>query len=165
MKKKLLIIVSVILALAISVTLMLTVSVASYLIIWGGKPEIENFDKICDDYEIVAQLALNTYAELSPEDEHITIHIYDGNLQIHDSDSNLPLTEEQKNAVQIIDKKFSHLHVYKNAVFFWRDETGYYGLVYSNHPLIALYKNELLQAGREYHRINSMWYEWGVWGI
>lgn len=157
MKKTLLIIVSVVLALIFSVV--------AYFYIWGGKPQIENFDEISDAYEIVAQLALNTYAELSPEEEYITIHIYDGNLKIYDGNSNLPLTEEQQNAVQIADEKFSHLRVCKDAVFFWRDETGYYGLVYSKHPLVALYKDGLPQDGREYDRINSRWYEWGVWGI
>lgn len=155
MKKTLLIIVSVVLALIFSVV--------AYFYIWGGKPYIENFDEISDDYEIVAQLALNTYAELSPEEEYIIIHIYDDNLVYNDS--NLPLTEEQQNAVQIAGKKFGYLRVCKDAVFFWRDETGYYGLVYSKHPLIALYKDGLPQDRREYHRINSRWYEWGVWGI
>lgn len=155
MKKTLLII--------ISVVLVLTISVTSYFLIWGGKPQIENFDEISHDYEIVAQLALNTYAERSTEEEYIIIDIYDRNLECNDS--NLPLTEEQQNAVQIADKKFGYLRVYKNAVFFCRDETGYYGLVYSKHPLVALYKDGTPQAGREYHRINSRWYEWGVWGI
>ena len=59
-------------------------------------------------------------------------------------------------------KKFGFLRVYEDAVFFCRDETGYYGLVYSKHPLKALHK---YQDGKEYHRINSLWYEWGVWGI
>lgn len=155
MKKTLLIIISVVLTLIISV--------ASYFYIWGGKPQIENFDEISHDYEIVAQLALNTYAKLSPEEEYIIIDIYDRNLKYNDS--NLPLTEEQQNAVQIAGKNFNYLRVCKDAVFFCENETGYYGLVYSKHPLIALYKDELPQAGREYHRINSRWYEWGVWGI
>ena len=157
MKKTLLIIVSVVLALVLSIV--------AHFYFYGGKPYIENFDEICDDYEIVAQLALNTYAELSPEKEYITIHILGGNLEIHGSDSYLPLTEEQQTAVQIVNKKIGYLRIYKNAVFFCGDETQYYGLVYSKHPIAALYKDGLPQAGREYHRINSMWYEWGVWGI
>ena len=155
MKKVILIIVSFI--------LLLVLSVVAYFYIWGGKPQIENFAEISNDYESIAQLALNTYSELSPEDEYIIIDIYDCNFKC--DNSNLSLTEPQQNAVRIASEKFDYLRVCKDAVFFCRDETGYYGLVYSKHPLAALYKEELPQHGREYHRINSRWYEWGVWGI
>lgn len=143
--------------------LLLVLSVVAYFYFWGGKPQIENFEQVSADYEIVAQLALNTYSELSPEDEYIIINIYDGNFQYNNS--NLSLTEVQQNAVRIASENFDYLRVCKDAVFFCEDETGYYGLVCSKHPLAALYKEELPQQGREYHRINSHWYEWGVWGI
>lgn len=160
MKKAILITVSVIFALILSVV--------AYFYIWGGKPRIENFAEVSEDYEIVAQLALDSYGELKPydsypENESIIIYIYDDNLK--HNDSVLPLTDEDKSAVLTAGKKFGYLRVYKDAVFFCRDETGYYGLVYSKHPLAALYKDGLPQAGREYHRISSRWYEWGVWGI
>ena len=155
MKKRILIIISVI--------LLLVLSVVAYFYIWGGKPYIENFAEISNDYESVAQLALNTYSELSPEEEYIIIDIYDCNFKY--DNSNLPLTEAQQNAVRTAGEKFDYLRVCKDAVFFCEDETGYYGLVYSKHPLAALYKAELPQDDREYHRINSHWYEWGVWGI
>jgi hypothetical protein len=155
MKKTVLIIVSIV--------LVLILSTVTYFYVWGGKPQIENFVEVSDDYEIIAQLALNTYGELSPEAEYIIIDFYDYNFK--HNNSNLPLTEEQQNAVLIASENFDYLRVCKDAVFFCEDETGYYGLVYSKHPLIALYKSELPKDGREYHRINSRWYEWGVWGI
>ena len=155
MKKKVLII--------IAIVLVLILSVVAYFYIWGGKPKIENFEEVSNDYEIVAQLALNTYTKLSPEDKYIIINIH--NCDFKYDKSNLPLTEAQQNAVRIASEKFDYLRVCKDAVFFCEDETGYYGLVYSKHPIAALYKAELLQQGREYHRINSRWYEWGVWGI
>ena len=155
MKKTILIIVSVV--------FVLILSTVTYFYIWGGKPQIENFEQVSADYEIVAQLSLNTYSELSPEDEYIIINIYDGNFQYNNS--NLSLTEAQQNAVRTAGENFDYLRVCKDAVFFCEDETGYYGLVYSKHPLAALYKAELPQDDRGYHRINSHWYEWGVWGI
>ena len=154
MKKTILIIVSAI--------LVLILSVVAYFYIWGGKPQIENFDEIADDYETVAQLALNTYSDLMPNEEYIIIDIYNGIFR--KDNANFILTDEQQNAVQAASKKFEYLRVCKDAVFFCEDETGYYGLVYSKHPLNALYKAELPQDGKEYHRINSHWYEWGFWG-
>ena len=160
MKKAILIIVSVI--------LLLVLSVVAYFYIWGGEPYIENFEQVSADYEIVAQLTLDSYNELGPydsypENELVIVYINEDNLEC--DNYCLPLTDEQKKAVITVGKKFNYLAVYEDAVFFRIDETGYYGLVYSKHPLAALYKEELPQQGREYHRINSRWYEWGVWGI
>lgn len=155
MKKVVLIILAVILALILSFLV--------YLYIWGGVPQIKNFDDVSDDYEIVAQLALDMFEELSPEEEYSIFNIHNGNFEYNDS--YLSLTEEQQNAVLTASEKFGYLLVCEDAVFFRVDETGYYGLVYSDHPLRALYRKELPQSGREYHRINSHWYEWGAFGI
>ena len=155
MKKMVLIIVSAI--------LVLILSTVAYFYIWGGKPQIENFDEVADDYETIAQLALNTYSDLMSDEEYIIIDIYNGIFR--KDNANFILTDEQQNAVQAASKKFDCLRVCKDAVFFCEDETGYYGLVYSKRPLAALYKAELPQDGREYNRINSRWYEWGVWDI
>ncbi len=160
MKKTILIIVSVI--------FVLILSTVTYFYIWGGKSQIENFEQVSADYEIVAQLTLDTYNELRPydsypENELIIVDINEENLECNYYC--LSLTDEQKKAVITVGEKFNYLAVYEDAVFFRVDETGYYGLVYSKHPLAALYKEELPQQGREYHRINSRWYEWGVWGI
>ena len=163
MKKVILIIVSVI--------LLLVLSVIAYFYIWGGKPQIENFDDISNDYECIANVALNYYNELSVKDESVLISIREDHLSIWDLETNnktkIELNDEQKAALETVNKKFNFgsLRVSKDTVFFERDETGYYGLVYSKHPIAALYKAELPQDGREYHRINSHWYEWGVWGI
>ena len=154
----------------ITVAILLTVILGfvTYFFVWGGKPYIENFEEVSNNYETVAQLSLKSYNNLIPydsypENESIIVDIHEENLEC--DNYCLSLTEEQKKAVLIVGKKFNYLAVYKDAVFFRVDETGYYGLVYSKHPLASLYKEELPQQGREYHRINSRWYEWGVWGI
>lgn len=129
----------------------------------SSRVEFENFDQVSEEYELIAEFALETYNEISPEEEFIIIDIRYEDL-VYD-DMVLNVSEEKRDAVTLIEDKFDFLRVYEDAVFFCRDETGYYGLVYSDHPVIALYKDGKPQAGREYHRINNHWYEWGVWGI
>ena len=163
MKKKVLIIISII--------LLLILSIVAYFYIWGGKQHIESFDEISKDYECIANVALNYYNELSVKDESVLISIREDHLLIWDLETNnktkIDLNDEQKAALETVNKKFNFgsLRVSKDTVIFERDETGYYGLIYSKNPLLALYKADLPQQGREYHRINSCWYEWGVWGI
>ena len=140
-----------------------SLGLAAYFLVWGGKPSVENFREVSDDYETVAKIALDYYKDRSPGEEYINITIHDGDLKYRDEV--LQLTESQKKSAEQAGKKFGYLRVCKDAVFFRVDETGYYGLVYSKNPLSALYEADLPQQGREYHRINSRWYEWGVWGI
>lgn len=145
------------------ILVVLILSGVAYLKIWGGKPEIQNFEEVKSDYTILAELALDTYSEISPEKEYVIFDIcYDGTFKYEDDP--LPLSDEQQKAVKIINEEFDYLRVCKDAVFFHEDETGYYGLIYSKHPIMALYKAEIPQKGRDYHRINSRWYEWGVFG-
>lgn len=112
---------------AIPVTIILIF--VSYVCIWGGKPQIENFKEVSADYEIVAQLALDSYSKLKPydsypENECIIIDIYDGTLNCESLD--LSLTEEAASAVLTAGERFGFLMVYEDAVFFCRDETNYY---------------------------------------
>jgi hypothetical protein len=154
--KKLLIVFAVITALILSGGV--------YLLLWGGEPEIENFHEVKADYEILAELALDTYSELSPDREYVIFGVCnDGTLRYEDS--SLALSDEEKEAAKLVSEEFDYLRVGKDAVFFYDDETGYYGLVYSKNPVVALYEEEIPQRGRSYHRISSCWYEWGVFGL
>ena len=144
--------------------ILLVLPIAIYSFVWGGKPYIENFDQVSDQYEIVAKFALDSYNKLGDsENQSIIIYFDKNNLEYNGSF--LPLTDKQKNAVLTAGKKFAYLRVSQDAVFFCMDETGYYGLVYSKHPITALYKKRLPQQGRDYHRLSSRFYEWGVWGL
>lgn len=147
----------------IAVILVLVLSGGLYLFIWGGEPAIEGFDEVRTDYELLAQTALEKYEEFSPEDEYVIFDIYDGSLSYNDE--KLVLDEDQQRVVCLAGEEFDYLRVSADAVFFNDDETGYYGLLYSENPIRALYDQEIPQRGRDYHRINSCWYEWGVFGL
>ena len=152
------------LCIIVGVLIVLILSGIAYLKICGGKPEIENFDELKSNYAILAEFALDTYNEISPEKEYVIFDVRsDGTLKYEDSI--LPLSDEELKAVKLVGEEFDYLRVGEDAVFFHEDETGYYGLVYSGRPIIALYKEEIPQRGRSYHRLDSRWYEWGVFGL
>ena len=152
------------LCIIVGVLIVLILSGVAYMKIWGGKPEIQNFEDIKSDYTILAELTLDTYNEISPEKEYVIFDVCsDGTLKYEDT--SLTLSDEQQKAVKLVGEEFDYLRVGEDAVFFHEDETGYYGLVYSKQPLIALYQDDIPQRGRDYHRIDSRWYEWGVFGL
>ena len=138
-------------------------ALALNLIIRGSTPRIENFDEVSEKYEAVAQIAFDTYKDCADGQERICIDTYDGKL-IYDG-TVIALDEESAEAVKAAGEEFDYLYVYENAVFFCEDETGYYGLVYSQHPIAAMRNHGLFDAGRDYNRINSCWYEWGCFGL
>ena len=65
MKKRIMIILAILLAFILVVT--------SYFFVYGGEPEIENFDAISGDYEIIANIAMKYYNELTDKDDRITL--------------------------------------------------------------------------------------------
>ena len=58
------------LCIIVGVLIVLILSGIAYLKICGGKPEIENFDELKSNYAILAEFALDTYNEISPEKEY-----------------------------------------------------------------------------------------------
>ena len=72
--------------------------IVSYFVICGGKPYIENFKELSDDYETIANTALDYYKNVSPEEEFIIINLNDDNM-IHNNQA-LELTNAQKEAVK-----------------------------------------------------------------
>lgn len=145
--------------------------VTSYFFVYGGEPEIENFDAISGDYEIIANIAMKYYNELTDKDDRITLLTYDDHLEVSNYKNPLEdrvvvnLSEEEKSAIKTIDKEFDYMWVTKDYVIFWEDETKYYGLVYSEKPLSTIWDMKTdWYEGMEYHRINSNWYEIGAFG-
>ena len=145
--------------------------VTSYFFVYGGEPEIENFNDVSANYETIANAAIKYYNALSYKAERRTLILYNDHMEESNAKNPLEdqviinLTEEEKKAIKSVDEEFSYLWVTNEYVIFWQDETKYYGLVYSEKPLTIIreMKNDWYDAV-EYHRINSNWYEIGAFG-
>ncbi len=156
----------------ITLLLAFIIGVVSHSFVCGGKPEIENFDSISDDFEIIAKASMKYYNESSDKDKRITIGIYDDCMSVYNRDdlgydTKINLNEEEKTALKTVDSVFSSgaLWVTEDYIIFWEDETKYYGLVYSEKPLSAILNMESdWDRDIEYHRINKNWYEIGAFG-
>ena len=163
MKKRIMIILTILLAFILVVT--------SYFFVYGGEPEIENFNDVSANYETIANAAIKYYNALSYKAERRTLILYNDHMEESNAKNPLEdqviinLTEEEKKAIKSVDEEFSYLWVTNEYVIFWQDETKYYGLVYSEKPLTIIreMKNDWYDAV-EYHRINSNWYEIGAFG-
>lgn len=151
----------------ITVLLLTVISLfTGYFFIYGGKAQFDKFEKTSEDYEAVAQLCLEYYREPPSEDGRKTLGIRDGYLTDYTDGSELKLNDEQNKFLETVKEDFDFLWVTEDNVIFWRDETKYYGLIYSDNPLsdILEMKSDWYKT-LDYHRINSHWYEIGFFGI
>ena len=150
----------------LAVLLAVVSAFTGYFYICGGEAQIENFDEASADYEAIAELCLGYYKENPSEEGRKTIDICDGYLEDYTNESTIKLNDEQKKASEAVREKINFLWVTEDSVIFWRDETKYYGLVYSDRPLSVIREMKAdWYKGADYHRINSSWYEIGFFGI
>ena len=147
-----------------TVLLALILCFAGYKMIWGGKVQFTAFHYQESEYELFAKLALDYHNGLKSDSESTTLLLFDTYFEDVTNDKTVELYGDEQDLLYTTADMFDVVTVYTDAVFFREDETGYFGLVYSKHPLRAIYKHGLPQ-GRSYHRIKRHWYEWGVWGI
>ena len=96
MKKRIMIILAILLAFILVVT--------SYFFVYGGEPEIENFNDVSANYETIANVAMKYYNELTDKDDRITLLTYDDHLEVSNYKNPLEdrvvvnLSEEEKSA-------------------------------------------------------------------
>lgn len=160
MKKGIIIILAILLAFILVIT--------SYFFVYGGEPEIENFNDVSADYETIANVAMKYYNESTDKDERICLTIKEDCLlddSLLEDNIVINLNKEEKQAIKSVDEAFMCLWVTDEYVIFWEDETKYYGLVYSENPLSTIWamKSDWYES-IDYHRIDSDWYEIGAFG-
>ncbi len=114
-------------------------------------------------FSAVTNFALSYHSENHNDtDEHITL-VFD-NGKIKNEGAIVDIAKALSNSVKIIEENdFDYLWVDENYVIFWKDETKYYGLLWSEcvTDIIKTMKNEWFSA-LEYNKIDGDWYEIGV---
>ncbi len=160
-----------VIVITLAIFLAFIVGVVSYFFVFGGQPQIENFNDISADYETIANVAMKYYNESAAKDERICLLTHDDHMEVSNYKNPLTdgivitLNEDEKSAIKNVDDEFSCLWVEDDYVIFWEDETKYYGLVFSEKPLSTIWDMKTdWYNGVEYHRINNNWYEIGAFG-
>lgn len=160
--KKILVLIYVILVLILSVL------VQSY--IYGGTPQIENFDEMSKDFQTIVDFSFEYRNKVAYTGDHITLDIRDDyllDITGLGEDKRVNLNSAQKAALKNIPARFHNAAIWvkEDAVIFWDDETKHYGLVYSENALSTVWdiRNDWYE-GMHYHRINANWYEVGFFG-
>ena len=124
------------------------------------KADFDNFSDYEDDFDAVIQFVLE-YVHQRNSVDAFTVDIGDDNIKIDDTfQSDEALTSSIK---KIREKGFTYIEVAQDYMIFWEDETGYYGVLWSNKPTEAI--SNIREDSRPYmksRKLSKEWYEVGA---
>lgn len=124
------------------------------------KPDFDDFSSYEDDFETVVQFVLEYVHQRNAVDTFI-VDIGDDYIKIDDafqSDETLSPSIEK-----IREKGFTYIEVAQDYMIFWEDETGYYGVLWSDKPTEAI--SNIREDSRPYmksRKLSKEWYEVGA---
>ena len=99
------------------------------------KADFDNFSDYEDDFDAVVQFVLE-YAHQRNAVDTFTVNIGDDHIKIDDAfQSDEALSPSIK---KIREKGFTYIEVAQDYMIFWEDETGYYGVLWSDKPTEAI---------------------------
>ena len=124
------------------------------------KADFDNFSDYVDDFDAVVQFVLE-YVHQRNAVATFTVDIGDDYIKIDDtfqSDEALSPTIKK-----IREKGFTYIEVAQDYMIFWEDETGYYGVLWSDKPTEAI--SGIRETSRPYMKsreLSKEWYEVGA---
>ena len=124
------------------------------------KPDFDNFSDYEDDFEAVVQFVLEYVHQRNAVDTLI-VDIGDDYIKIDDAfQSDETLSPSIK---KIREKGFTYIEVAQDYMIFWEDETGYYGVLWSDKPTEAI--SNIREDSRPYmksRKLSKEFYEVGA---
>ena len=132
----------------------------------GGYPyekvNSSNFSNCKDDFVRVKNFLVD-YNSARNDDSRLLVAIGSQFLSINGTDISDSSIENSVKAIR--DKGFTYIEIKDDYIVFWKDETGYYGVLWSSYPQKAVRQQK--EAARPYmnmksKRLSSEWYEIGA---
>ena len=124
------------------------------------KADFDNFSDYEDDFDAVVQFVLE-YAHQRNAVDTFTVNIGDDYIKIDDVfQSDEALSPSIK---KIREKGFTYIEVAQDYMIFWEDETGYYGVLWSDKPTEAISSiREDFRPHMKSRKLSKEWYEVGA---
>ena len=124
------------------------------------KPDFDDFSDYEDDFETVVQFVIE-YAQQRNAIDTFIVDIGDDYIKIDDAfQSDETLSPSIK---KIREKGFTYIEVSQDYMIFWEDETGYYGVLWSNKPTEVI--SHIREDSRPYmksRKLSKEFYEVGA---
>ena len=117
----------------------------------SGRPEFKDFAAYEDDFSQVRAF-LTDYNRNHGE----TLHIVDINSEFLSVDGNKISDSSLSAAVRrLYAKDFSYIEINSDCIIFWDDETGYYGVLWSENPKKAIIRYQICSKKAKAEALNQ----------
>lgn len=123
------------------------------------KADFDDFSDYEDDFEAVVQFVLASVRQRNSVDT-FTVDIGDGSIKIDEvfqSDETL-----SPSIKKIREKGFTYMEVAQDYIIFWENETGYYGVLWSDNPTEAIRGRKDSHPYMKSRKLSKEWYEVGA---
>lgn len=142
------------------IALILIIACVFGLVGCNTKADFDNFSDYEDDFEAVVQFVLEYVHQRNAVDT-FTVNIGDGYIKVDEAfQSDETLSPSIK---KIREKGFTYIEVAQDYIIFWEDETGYYGVLWSDKPTEVI--SSIREDPRPYmksRKLSKEWYEVGA---
>ena len=142
------------------IALLLMITCVFGLVGCNTKADFEDFSDYKDDFEAVVQFVIE-YAQQRNAIDTFILDIGDDYIKIDDAfQSDEMLSPSIK---KIREKGFTYIEVSQDYMIFWEDETGYYGVLWSNKPTEVI--SHIREDSRPYmksRKLSKEFYEVGA---
>lgn len=121
-------------------------------------PDFKDFSAYKDDFSLVRDCLL-AQDFFQNSTDHILVNLNSDIAEVIDVEA------ETKDALlasvaRLCAKGFNYVILDPDYMIFWEDETGYYGVLWTQKPIKAL--KFIKEKSRDFKRIDREWYEVGV---
>ena len=127
-----------------------------------NKPDFKDFQEYKNDFVTVKNFLI-AYNFAHNDTSRLTVGIGSQFLSINGTDISDSSIENSVKAIH--DKGFTYIEVDDDYIIFWKDETGYYGVLWSSNPQKAVRQKK--EDARPYmnmksKKLSNEWYEIGA---
>lgn len=125
-----------------------------------NQPDFDDFQEYEDDFDIVKNFLVDfnfTRNDAAP----LIVDINSQFLTVAGEEISDSTVEYSVKA--IYDKGFTYIEINEDCIIFWEDETGYYGVLWSENPKDAI--SQEIKSSRPYmksRKLSNEWYEVGA---
>ena len=125
-----------------------------------NQPDFENFQEYEDDFSIVKNFLVDFNFSRN-DSSSLIVDLNSRSLTIDGEEISDSTMEDSVKAVY--DKGFTYIEINEDCIIFWKDETGYYGVLWSVDPEDAI--DQMVKSNKpnlKSRKLANEWYEIGA---
>ena len=147
----------------LSILVVLSLGIWLGMVVWRiNQPTFENFQKYEYDFVLIKNFLID-YSLARNDASRLIVDMSNQFLTV--SGEKISDSTIEDSVKTIYEKGFTYIEINHDSIIFWKDETGYYGVLWSSNPQKAI--SQKVEDARPYmnmksRKLSNEWYEIGA---